>query len=142
MASLLRGRLGNTRGDDLRYQRGVTADVQQSPDRPIVVPYEVQVWLVYADDAISSREASLVTLDQVTKHTDCSSVSGCQNNFVEFFGAAFGEKYSVASEAHDSCPAYYRTVPNRSDEAESNHGLPLQWTVLRSRYDGPAPKAT
>ena len=125
MDPLLRGRLGNTRGDDLRYQRGVTADVQQSPDRPIVVPHEVQVWLFQADDAITGCEAALVTVDQATKHAHCSSVSRCQNHLVKCVGAAIGKNDTVTSKAHEARPGHYRTVPNRVDQTESDHGLML-----------------
>ena len=69
------GWLGNTRGDNLRRQPSIAADIQQGAYGAVVVTDEVQVWLVQADDAIARCEAALVTMDQAIKHAYSRSVA-------------------------------------------------------------------
>ena len=100
-------RLADPRGDDPRYQPGITAYIQQSAYRAVVVPDEVQVRPVHADDPITRREAAFVTTDQAIEHAYCRSVACCQNHFVERLGAAIRKKGSVVSKALNARPDCY-----------------------------------
>ena len=62
----------------------VAADVVQAAPDVVVVPDEVQVALVGADDTVvAARESAAIELDQRPEHTDGRAIAGCENHGIE-----------------------------------------------------------